>query len=807
MVKRPAKSSKGSGEFSARDYVKSRVHQPLRSGGRRSFPPAAIAPPEPLLQALAAIPGGATANQLATAMKRGAESRDIAVALRKLVEQGRVLEVRPGRYQVSGTGGEFAVVLEAGEPGGAAAMVARFPDGKKLPVNPRYTIGAGIGDVAQAVIGEDEQALITRILRRTGREVLGTVNFKPGGAVLIPDNRREGELKILSTFTGFDDRYQAGDRVVGTIEVDPAGVAGVHVTRILGAETPEVTDFRYVCLVHDLPGPFPAEVEAQARTYGTAVPPAAAHREDLRDKLVFTIDPATAKDFDDAISLEKDAHGRWVLGVHIADVSHYVTEHSPIDAEAACRGTSIYLINRVIPMLPESLSNGLCSLVPNQDRYCLSAFLTLDKLGRLVETRLAETLINSRHRFTYEQALEVLEKRDRPGQWPDDVREVLIQVSDIAQTLRRGRDKAGALNLFSVEHRFNLDVNGIPVTVDREGTDISHQLIEECMLLANRAVAEWLGQHKLPCVYRIHEQPDEEKIKVFAHLLEAYGLDSSGVNNRFGLQKLLGRLAQEPPAARLVLNYLCLRSFKKAVYSVDNIGHYALAFEHYAHFTSPIRRYPDLLVHRLVKRGLGLPVYRNVEIRRGYLDALAKQASNLEQRAESAERDLHARKSARYLEARIGEEFPGVVTGASPGGLQVQLLETGMEGFVPLRELKDDFYEYDAERFSLAGRRSGRVIGPGLELDIRVVAVDIERADVVMGLPDSASESRRFTRDSRDDVRSPRGDDSLAARRAVRPHKPERPAKPDKHALRREKQAAKREDRKRRREESKRKRR
>jgi ribonuclease R len=585
---------------------------------------------------------------------------------------------------------------------------------------------------------------------------------------------------VLSAFPRFHDQYKAGDRVVGTIAVDAGGQAGVNITRILGKETPEITDFRHVCLVHDLPGDFPPEVEEQAKAYRDKLP--LGSREDLRQKLVFTIDPATAKDFDDAISLETRPGGGWILGVHIADVSAYVTEHTPLDAEAALRGTSCYLINRVIPMLPESLSNGLCSLVPNRDRYCLSAFLSIDKHGTLVGTRLAETLICSRQRFTYEEALAILEGKDKPGQWPDELRKTIITVGDIAQLLRRGRDKAGALNLFSVEHRFALDVNGQPIEVGQEVSDISHQLIEECMLLANRAVAEWLETKKLPCVYRIHEEPDAERLKQFAQVLEAYGKDGTRVNNRFSLQKLLGELSKEPPASRLVLNYLCLRSFKKAVYAIENIGHYALAFRSYAHFTSPIRRYPDLLVHRLVKRGLGLPGFKEVEIRSSYLDALAKQSSWLEQRAESAERDLHARKSTRYLAERIGEVFPGVVLGASPGGLSVQLMETGMEGFVPMRELKDDFYEFVPERMALTGRRSGRVFGVGNELDVLVAAVDIERSDVVLGLPDigasgergprrgptSATRDDRGGRDARNDTRRTRKDDRRDDRKRKR---------------------------------------
>ncbi len=784
--------------------MKSRIKQPLRGAPPRAAPtPASASDIETLLAKLQEMPTGATATQLAVALGGNIHGRELGVTLRKLVEQGRVLEVRPGRYQVSGTDGEFSVILEDAE-GDTGGVLAKFSDGRVLPVNPKYLIGAGPGDVAQAMVGEDGLVLVTRILRRSGREVVGTVNFKPGGMVLVCDNRREGELPVLGTFSGFSNAYQAGKRVVGTVEVDPTGAAGVHLTRILSDESPEIADFRYVCLVHDLPGEFPKEVTDQAAAYKDSFP--LGNREDLRQKLVYTIDPATAKDFDDAISLEKDAQGRWVLGVHIADVSHYVTQHSPLDQEAAQRATSCYLINRVIPMLPENLSNGLCSLVPNRDRYCLSAFLTLDKSLKLVDTRLAETMINSRHRLTYEEALDVLEGRVGGASggkaWPADLLEVVRQTGDIAQGLRRAREKSGALNLFSVEHRFSLDVNGVPSGIAHETTDISHQLIEECMLLANRAVASWLEKHKTPCVYRIHEEPDAERIKLFAHLLEVYGLDSSRIQNRFGLQKMLFDLAKEPPAARLVLNLLCLRSFKKAVYSIDNIGHYALAFESYCHFTSPIRRYPDLLVHRLAKYTLKLKGYHDTEQRRGYLDALARQSSNLEQRAESAERDLHARKATRYLAARIGEEFAGVITGATPGGLSVQLTETGMDGFVPLRELKDDFYNYDAERFALVGKRSGRVLGIGEQLEVLVASADIERSDVVLGLV-------QRPRAARSGVEVGEGDSKrFAAGSARKPGARKRdavdlPGKPsprdNKHEQRLAKQEAKREERKRRR--------
>lgn len=707
---------------------------------------------EAVMKALQASDGGSTASQIAATLQ--ADARSVSITMKRLVEQGQVLEVRPGRYRASGSDGEHAAILvEDGDE-----LFAKTNDGVLVPLHKRYRLGSRSGDVVQVLIAQDGFALVTRVLRRGGRSVVGTVLFAPGGPRLIPDNRREGQMPVLTTYPKFHDEYNAGDRVVGSIEIDATGQAGVHIERILADETPEVADFRHVCLVHDLPGEFPKEVERAVAGFGDTCP-LQGTREDIRHKLVFTIDPATAKDFDDALSLEPREGGGWILGVHIADVSHFVRQFSPIDAEAAQRGTSVYLMNRVIPMLPEKLSNGLCSLVPGQDRYCLTAWLELDRNCRLVGTRMAETLIHSRHRMCYEEALAVLEGRDSSDRWPSDLRETLMRVSTIAQQLRMDRVRNGALNLYSVEHRFQLDVEGEPIEVQSEGTDISHQLIEECMLLANRAVAAWLKGKGYDCVYRVHAEPDPERLQLFATALENLGLDSKRVQaGRYGLQAVLRDLEKQPPASRLVLNFLCLRAFSKAIYQVDNLGHHALAFDDYCHFTSPIRRYPDLLVHRLVKHALGLPGYRQVEIRRDYLDAMARQSTWLEQRSENAERDLFARKAARYLSKRIGEVCAGVVTGASGGGAFVQMIESGIDGFLPMRAFTDDRYDFDGERLSLVGRASGRVLGPGAEMDVRIDAVDIERGDIVLGLPAEAEGAQEQPRRDREGRRRDDGD-------------------------------------------------
>lgn len=667
----------------------------------------------------------------------GREIKLVGAALRALEERGLAMQLRPGRWVASGTGGEFPVDLQAGAGG---SLVARFADGVERPVAALHQMGARPGDRALALASPRGEALLTRLVTRDGRLIIGTLNFRYGRAFLVTDRRREGQLEVLGDDGGVLDRYRAGDRVVGRLLTDEFGRDGVRLVRILDESSPEVADFTQVALGHDLPGEFPAPVLAAAEASASDF--AVGSRRDLRAHLVFTIDPDTAKDFDDAISLEELGSGRVRVGVHIADVSHFVAQGSPLDLEAAARGTSCYLVNRVIPMLPERLSNGLCSLVPDEDRYTLSVFIELDRQRKVVGVELAESIIRSRHRLTYEEALAILEERHDANAWPADLVALVRRIGRLTAGIRQDRERAGALNLFSVEQRFALDVDGNPVEVAQETSDIAHQLIEELMLLANRCVARWLADRGDPVVYRLHGEPDQERLDFFAGILEGYGLGQQPVHDRFALQRLLARLEGEPPAARLVLNYLCLRCFQKAYYGVENIGHHALAFSHYCHFTSPIRRYPDLLVHRLVKRGLGLAGYGGSMHELEELDALAKRSSFLERRAEDAERELRGIKAARYLDRRIGDTFQGVVMGVSSAGLYLHLLEVGLDALLPLRELDDDFYSVDRERLAVVGRRSGRVLGVGTELAVQVVNVDISVPEVVLGLAGKADRGR-----------------------------------------------------------------
>jgi ribonuclease R len=479
---------------------------------------------------------------------------------------------------------------------------------------------------------------------------------------------------------------------------------------------------------------FPHEVNKFASSIDRTIPESEyARRHDIRDKDVFTIDPEDAKDFDDAISLDVLDNGNFKLGVHIADVSYYMQPDTVLDKEAYKRGTSVYLVDRVIPMLPEELSNGVCSLRPNEDKLTYSCFMEVTQEGKIVDYSIEETVINSKYRFTYEKAQEVIDgKRDNP------YADTLSILAKLTQTLTQNRFKKGSINFETPEPRFILDKDGTPVDVIIKERLSTHRLIEECMLLANKMVAIHVDNLRkdtnkrkskdlYPFFYRIHDKPDQEKLADIAEHVKPIGLQFDIHDGKVSPQKINKLLNEvEETSLEYIINNLTLRAMAKAEYGPKNIGHFGLNFSHYTHFTSPIRRYPDVIVHRLLKNyAVGRPAYRYEKLRE-----MGAQCSEREKMAVDAERDSVKLKQVEYLNKHIGDEFIGVISGVTENGLYVDLKDIHCEGMVHISNMNDDYYIYDRKRYCLYGRSHGRKYQMGNLVKIKVVETNLEQRTV-----------------------------------------------------------------------------
>ena len=450
------------------------------------------------------------------------------------------------------------------------------------------------------------------------------------------------------------------------------------------------------------------------------------NRLDYREKPVFTIDPADAKDFDDALSIEKLDNENYSVGIHIADVSNYVNYNTNLDKEALSRGNSVYLVGKVIPMLPEKLSNNICSLVPYKDRCTYSVIVELTTRGKIVKYEINKTIINSKRRFTYEEVQEIID-----NQKGDFVKE-LLQLNSMAQTLRKKRLREGSIDFFSPEVKFELDENGVPIRIYKKETQQSNMLVEEFMLLANKLVASHIavpdkGNIK-PFVYRVHDLPDNEKIIEFSKFVKSlgYSFDPNAASKSNQFQLLMHSVKGTEEEA--VINELAIRSMAKAVYSIHNIGHYGLGFKYYTHFTSPIRRYSDLMVHRLLFQYLkkkGNFHYSNEE-----LDEISDHLSITERNAVEAERKSVKLKQIEYLQNHIGEEFHAIISGVTYFGIFVKITEILAEGLVKIRDLGSDSFIYDEKRYALVGKATKKLYRLGDKVIVKLIRVDIERSEV-----------------------------------------------------------------------------
>ena len=507
------------------------------------------------------------------------------------------------------------------------------------------------------------------------------------------------------------------------------------VVDILGKDGDNDAEMNAILVEYGLPYTYPEAVEQAAQKLSVDITPQEiANREDFRSITTFTIDPSDAKDFDDALSISKKSDGLWEIGVHIADVSHYVAEGGIIDKEAFKRATSIYLVDRTIPMLPERLCNFLCSLRPNEDKLTYSVVFTMNDKAEVKGYRIKRGVINSNRRFTYEEVQDIL--TSGAGEYSDELK----TLNNLAQIMRKARFAAGAIDFQQAEVRFRLDESGKPVSVYFSESNESHQLIEEFMLLANRTVAETIGKRSgrtapKTFVYRIHDRPDPEKLTMLSRFVNKLGYKMRSASGRTNSPAALNNLLKEVRGSKEqnVIEQISLRTMQKAKYSIENIGHFGLAFKYYTHFTSPIRRYPDLMVHRLLDRYLNQNA-RSVSATK-YSD-YCEHCSAQEQVAANAERASIKYKQVEFMSEHIGEEYDAVISGVTEWGIYAEINENKCEGMIPLRTLQDDYYEFDEANYCLIGRRKHRKYVIGDALRIRIVRANLDKKQLDFEIAD-----------------------------------------------------------------------
>ncbi|MDX1667098.1 MAG: ribonuclease R, partial [Saprospiraceae bacterium] len=578
---------------------------------------------------------------------------------------------------------------------------------------------------------------VVEVLERATEHFIGTIWYHSNHAMVLPDGEKVPDVKVplKKTLDAKD-----GEKVVVKVNRWAEGSGGHsdgEVTSVLGKPGTSDIEMKGILINHGFQLEFPKKVlEESERLNDDITEEEVARRRDMRQITTFTIDPETAKDFDDALSIEYLDKGECEIGIHIADVAYYVRPGSALDEEAFERSTSVYLVDRVLPMLPERLSNELCSLRPNEDKLTFSAVFRFDKNGKVIDQWFGRTVIHSDRRFTYEDAQEVLDAGEGP------FIEELRLLNKYAKVMRERRFQKGAINFETDEVKFRLDEEGVPISVYVKDRKDAHMLIEDFMLLANRRVAQYIQakgkQKEIPFIYRIHDEPDPEKVEEFARFAAemGYKIDRSSPQ---AIARSYNRLIEAARSeARLkVLEPLAIRTMAKAVYSVDNIGHYGLGFESYTHFTSPIRRYSDVLAHRILERNLpaNRPPFRTEKEK---LEQKCLHISMQERKAVSAERESVKYKQVEFIQKHLGEVFPGFVSGIIESGLFVELEDNRCEGMISF-DTMDEYYELQEGGLKVKGRKSGKEIKMGDRLLVQIVKTDLSRRQIDMVFADDSA--------------------------------------------------------------------
>ncbi|SFE93999.1 ribonuclease R [Alteribacillus iranensis] len=682
------------------------------------------------------------------------ETKDLMKTLNELEDQGEIVRTRSNRYGVPEKMNLVKGTVQAHQRGFAFILPEnKGEDDIFVPANELN--GAMNKDIVLVRVqrkssGSKPEGVVVRILERGTQKIVGTyVDYRSYGLVEADDKHISNDIFIPQDA---ENGAVDGHKVVVEITKYPEGrfSAEGKVVNILGHKNDPGVDILSIIHKHGLPGEFPQEVIDQANEIpDTLTEKDLVERRDLREETIVTIDGADAKDLDDAVQVKRLENGNFLLGVHIADVSYYVEEGSPIDQEAFERATSVYLVDRVIPMIPHRLSNGICSLNPKVDRLTMSCEMEITPDGEVVNHDIFESVIRSSERMTYSDVRLILEEKD------EDTREkykelvpLFERMEELALILRKKRFERGAIDFDFKEAKVIVDEEGKPEDVKLLERSVAERLIEEFMLAANETVAEHFHWLKLPFVYRIHEDPDPEKLERFLEFVTTFGYVVKGSANTVhprALQKVLEEVKGETEEA--VISTVLLRSMQQAKYDPENVGHFGLSSDFYTHFTSPIRRYPDLIVHRLIRE---YAIKNNMDGKtqstwREKLPDITRHASERERRAVDAERDVDDLKKAQYMEDKVGEEFTGFISGVTNFGMFVEL-ENTIEGMVHISYLTDDYYHFDEKAYALIGERTANMFRIGDEVEVRVIQVNVEEADIdfeVVGMKGSKTRRRK----------------------------------------------------------------
>ena len=663
---------------------------------------------------------------------------EIIKDLKLLASQKKIIESEPGKYLIKAISQDYY----EGKIDMTSRKTAYFvcPEFEEDVFIPNNNLNRALdGDIVKVYVynrrkGKRPEGEVIEVVERKKDEFVGVIDIQKNFAFVSTANAKMyTDIFIPKDKIGAAEQ---GDVVLVKIEDWPkkADSPFGHVIKVLGKPGEHNTEIHAILAEYGLPYDFPIEVEAYAQKLDTSIQASEiANRRDMRDTLTFTIDPKDAKDFDDALSFKKLENGHYEIGIHIADVSYYLQEGTALDAEAYDRGTSVYLVDRVVPMLPEVLSNFACSLRPHEEKYTFSAIFEITETAQVVNQWFGRTVIYSDQRFAYEEAQHIIETKgdEIPAdisltgaqyKVPKNIVEATLKLDDLAKILRSKRMAHGAISFDKVEVKFHLNAEAEPTGVYFKVSKDANHLIEEFMLLANRKVAEFIGKQKKTFVYRIHDEPDESKLMALQGVISKFG-HSINFKTKKSISASLNKLLDDVHGKKEqnLVDTLTIRTMSKAKYSTENIGHYGLAFDYYSHFTSPIRRYPDVMVHRLLQYYLD----GGKSVSQDDYEEKCAHASNMENLATQAERDSIKYMQVKYMQDHQDQEFLGVISGVTEWGIYVEIVENKCEGMCRIREIKDDYYTFDEKQYALVGATTHNLLQLGDEVIVKVKNADL----------------------------------------------------------------------------------